>query len=77
MREVIFITDRILKIEFSIVLVLFILTFPSKHVKLVHCLAAASVDRSCPVLCAGWVYVLVNNIFQPWRSAKLTALKIV
>ena len=63
MREVISTADRILKIKFSIVLVLFILTFPNKHVKLVHCLAAASVDRSCPVLCAGSVYVLVNNIF--------------
>ena len=46
MREVISITDRILKIKFSIVLVLFILTFPSKHVELVHCLAAVSVDRT-------------------------------
>ena len=51
MREVISVTDRILKIKFSIVLVwsLFILALPSKHVILGHCLAAALVDRSCPV----------------------------
>ena len=70
MREVIPVPDRILKIKFSFVLVwsLFILTLPSKHVKLGHCLAAALVD-----LGAGWVYVPVNN-FQPWRSTKHTAL---
>ena len=44
-REVISVTDRILKIKFSIVLVwsLFILTLSSKHVKLGHCLAATLV----------------------------------
>ena len=75
MREVISVTDRILKIKFSIVLVwsLFILTLPSKHVELGHCLAAALVDRSCPVyVLAGFMFQ--STIFQPWRSTKLTAL---
>ena len=75
MREVISVTDRILKIKFSIVLVwpLFILTLPSKHVKLGHCLAAALVDRSYPVyVLAGFMFQ--PTILQPWRSTKLAAL---
>ena len=78
MREVISVTDRILKIKFSIVLQLliwslFILALPSKHVKLGHCLAAALVDRSCPVyVLAGFMFQ--SSILQPWRSTKLTAL---
>ena len=74
-REVISVTDRILKIKFSIVLVwsLFILTLSSKHVKLGHCLAASLVDRSCRVyVLAGFMFQ--STIFQPWCSTKLTAL---
>ena len=42
MREVISVTDRLLKIKLSIVFVysLFILSLFSKHVKLGHCLIA-------------------------------------
>ena len=75
MREVISVTDRILKIKFSIVLVwsLFLLALPSKHVKLDHCLAAALVDRSCPVyVLAGFMFQ--STILQPWRSTNFTAL---
>ena len=48
-REVISVTDRILKIKFSIVLVwsLFILTLSSKHVKLDHSLAAVVAGFMC------------------------------
>ena len=74
-REVISVTDRILKIKFSVDLVwsLFILTLHSMHVKLGHCRAAVLVDRGCPVyVLAG--FMLQSTNFQPWRSTKLTNL---